>query len=300
MSFCEKCGKQLAEGETCSCQTPEKKKFNPAIIVLAVILLAVVALVVALIANAGGSSSKSKKNDKEKEEKSTYMDPIDNYLAVVNKKNSDIFDFKEAMMPDFAVKKFHAMMEICAKSDYYGEDIEDMSDDLADYYDDCDDEFDTWKITFEKKEAEKLDEDTLDYYKELAEDYYEDDVSYMVESLEEMMDDDGYMEDIADMLELSEEDTKELVECMLTYYKCYEEVKVTAGYEVTGKFVLKAEGETYETDKLSFVVLKINGSWVYMGLADYGYLGFEGEDSGVFSFFFREIRSSKFKAENIF
>lgn len=298
--FCEKCGKQLAEGEVCNCQTPEKKKLNPAIIVLAVILLAIVALVVVLLLNSDGGSSKSKKDDKEKEQKSTYMDPIDNYLAVINKRNTDAVDFVEAMIPEFAVKKFHAMVEIYAKSDYYGDDIEDMSDDLADYYDDCDDEYDTWKISFEKKEAEKMDEDALEDYKEEVEEYYEDDLSYMVESLEEIMEDEDYLEDVADSFELSEEDARELVENMLAYYKCYEDIKVTAGYEVKGKFVLKADGETYETEYMKFVVLKIDGSWVYCGLADYGYLGFEGEDSGVFSFFFRELRSSKFYAEDIF
>ena len=298
--FCEKCGKELVEGEVCSCQKPKKKKVNPAVIVLAVIVLAIIALVVTLILNADSGSSESKKDDKEKEEKSTYMDPIDNYLAIVNKRNDDSVELVESMMPEFSVKKFKAMMEIIAESEYFADEIEAENENLADYYEEADDEFEGWKISFKKEDAEKLDAETLEEYSEEAEEYYEDDLEYMVESFEEIIEDKAYLEDVANVFELSMEDSRELMETMIAYYKAYEEVEVTAGYEVTGKFILKADGETYETESLSFIVLKINGSWVYWGLTDYGYLGFEEDDYGVFDFFFRELSYSKFVIDSLF
>ena len=291
MSFCEKCGKELAEGQVCDCQGASKKKFNPAIIVLAVFVIAIVALVIVLIVNSDGGSSKSKKDDKE--EKSTYMDPIDNYLAVVNKKNEDYIAFNKSLMPEFSAKKFGAFMEVFTADGEYADYLEDANDQLSDYYEECDDEFKGWKLSFKKEAAEKLDADDMEDYKEYVEEYYEDYLQYTVEELEENMEDEDTLEDLAYMLDVTEEDAAKIVKAMITYMKAYEGLKVSAGYEVTGKFVLKADGETYETDSMSFVVLKVNGSWVYCGLTDYDYLGFEEDDYSVFGFFFRGLRSPK-------
>lgn len=291
MSFCEKCGKQLAEGEVCSCQKTTKKKNNPAIIVLAIFAIAIVALVVVLILNADGGSSKSKKDDKE--EKSSYMDPIDNYIAVVNKRNADYIAYKKALLPEFSTKKFVAFMEALTADGEYKDYLEDANEDLSDYYEDCDEKFEGWKISFKKESAEKVDADDLEDYQEDLEEYYEDELEYSVEALEESLEDEDALEDFADALDIDEKDAIKVAETMLAYMKAYEELKTTAGYEVTGKFILKAGGETYETDSVTFLVLKVNGSWVYGGIMDYNYPGFGGDAYNMFNFFFREIRSDK-------
>jgi hypothetical protein len=58
---------------------------------------------------------------------------------------------------------------------------------------------------------------------------------------------------------------------------------------------LKSGKDTYETDTVKFVVLKINGSWVYMGLTD-GSVKFEDDDDYLFSTFYSQLRGSALDA----
>lgn len=104
--------------------------------------------------------------------------------------------------------------------------------------------------------------------------------------MEDLLDDDDEIEEYADKWGVSEEQTRKIVKEWIAYMEEYEELKVTDGYKVKGKFILKSEGNEYETDYMEFEVLKINGTWVYMGLLDYNYLWFEGDDTSGFTFFF--------------
>lgn len=315
MAFCEKCGKELAEGEQCTCtaeavaeeavaetpvveetvaetpvveetpvaevapveeakeaeapatEEPAKKKNNIIIIVVAAVAVVVLLLLVALLA--GGSKG--------------YMEPVDDFMAAVNKKNTDPIEIYSTLMPDFATglyadahKKYMVVEEY---ADYYEDAIETMED----YYDDCEDEFDKWKLTFETKKASEMDEDDLEDIQDYLDDYYDDYREDEVDMYEDALEDDDELEDGADELDITEAQAKALLKANMKYAQAYEKLKVTAGYEVKGKFIVKSGKDVYETKTVEFRVVKINGDWTYWGLTD-GSLDFEDDDEHCFDF----------------
>ncbi len=220
-----------------------------------------------------------------------YMTPVDNLMNAVNKKETDPMKLLTVMAPDFAAKEMESVMKSMMKmSDDMEDYMEDAVEENEEMYEEIDDEFDKWKISFEEKKAEKIDKDDLEDYADELEDYYKDYIEDSVDSMEDALDDDDMLEAFAEMLDIDEKDAKNLIKSMIKYMNLYEDLKVTAGYEVKGKFILKSGKDTYETDTVKFVVLKINGSWVYMG-ADSSVV-FEDDDDRLFSFFYSQLRSS--------
>ncbi len=223
-----------------------------------------------------------------------YMGPVDDLISATNKKETDPMKWYTIMAPDFSADELSDLMKSFVKmSDDIEDSMEDAKEEMEEAYEECDDEFDKWKISFEEKKAKKLDEDDLEEYIDKYEDYYDDYLEDQVEDMEDALDDDDELEELADMLDIDEKDAKALVKSMIKYAKTYEKLKVTDGYEVKGKFILKSGKDTYETDSVEFVVLKINGSWVYMGIKD-GSLRFEDDENDLFRFFFNELYSSSF------
>lgn len=220
-----------------------------------------------------------------------YMTPVDNLMAAMNKKETDPMKLLTVMAPDFAAGEMESVMKSMMKmSDDMEDYMEDAVEEMEDMYEEIDDEFDKWKISFEEKKAEKIEKDDLEDYADEIEDYYKDNLKSSVKSMEEALEDDDLLEDFADMLDIDEKDAKSLIKSMIKYMEAYEELKVTAGYEVKGKFILKSGKDTYETDTVKFVVLKINGSWVYMGAEES--VRFEDDDDYLFSFFYSQLRGS--------
>ena len=303
MAFCENCGKTLAEGEVCNCTVPEKKGKLGLIFMIVLALVIVVLAVVLIIALASGSDSEEsdeKGEGKKAEVKSTYMDPVNDFIKLVNKREVDALALKNAFIPDFATKKYNKIMGYFEKSDVFQEELEWENESLEDIYEECEEEFGDWKISFEEKSAQKIEDNNLKEYSTYVEDYYEDYMEDFQDELEDMLEDDDDIEYYADVWELSEEQTHKIFEAWISYMEEYKDAKVSAGYEVKGKFILKSEGDEYETDYMKFVVLNINGSWVYWGLSDYSYLGFEGDDYSRFTFFFNYLRSSKYYNDSWF
>lgn len=312
MGFCEKCGKELAEGEQCTCTAEgavqesvaeavstqeatvaevvaevkeepvaEKKPAmdkNKLTIIGVVAAVVVLLLLVAVIA--GGSKG--------------YMEPVEDFMKEINKKNTNPVEVYGTLMPDFAAdlylnchKQYSAMEEYL---DIYEEGV----DNLEDYYDDCDDEFDKWKLSFEMRKASKLDKDDLeDIQDDILDDYYKD--NYLKDEakmIEDLLEDDDDLEDAADDSELSVSKVKSILKAHLKYVQAYEELKVTAGYEVKGKFVVKSGKDEYDTETVEFVVLKINGDWTYWGLES-GSLSFDDDDENCFGFLSSFLKSKK-------
>ena len=221
-----------------------------------------------------------------------YMTPVDNLMNAVNKKETDPMKLLTVMAPDFAAGEMEAVMKSMMKmSDDMEELMEDAVEENEEMYEEIDDEFDKWKISFEEKKAEKIEKDDLEDLVDEYEDYYKANLKDTVKSMEDALEDDDELEAFAEMLDIDEKDAKGLIKSMIKYMEAYEELKITAGYEVKGKFILKSGKDTYETDTVKFVVLKINGSWVYMGLTD-GSVKFEEDDDYLFSFFYSQLRGS--------
>lgn len=221
-----------------------------------------------------------------------YMGPVDDLMNAVNKKETDPMKLMMVMAPDFAAGEMEAVMKSMMKmSDDMEELMEDAVEENEEMYEEIDDEFDKWKISFEEKKAEKIEKDDLEDLVDEYEDYYKDNLKDTVKSMEDALEDDDELETFAEMLDIDEKDAKGLIKSMIKYMEAYEELKITAGYEVKGKFILKSGKDTYETDTVKFVVLKINGSWVYMGLTD-GSVKFEEDDDYLFSFFYSQLKGS--------
>lgn len=226
-----------------------------------------------------------------------YMGPVDDLMNAVNKKETDPMKLMMVMAPDFAAGEMESVVKAFMKmSDDMEDYLEEAAKDMEDTYDDIEDEFDKWKISFEEKKSEKIEKDDLEDYADEIEDYYKDNFKSTVKEMEDALDDDDMLEEFADMLDIDEKDAKNLIKSMIKYMQAYEELKVTAGYEVKGKFILKSGKDTYETDTVKFVVLKINGSWVYMGITD-GSVVFEDDDDRLFSFFYSQLRGSALDAD---
>lgn len=301
MAFCENCGKTLAEGEVCSCTVPEKKGKSGLIFMIVLALVIVVLAVVLIIALASGSDSEeSDEKDEEKkiEVKSTYMDPVDELIKLVNKREADVLALKNAFIPDFAAKKYNKILNYFEESGEFQDELTWRNEDLEDTYEYIQEEFGDWTISFEESEAIKMTESDLNDYAREVEDSYDDYLEDFRDELEDMLEDDEEIEEYADIWETSEEQTKKIFEAWISYIEEYEKLKVSEGYKVSGKFILESEKGEYESGMITFVVLQVNDSWVYMGVEYCETLYFYEDTNNYFSFFFEYIRESHlFSAE---
>ncbi|MBQ8815948.1 MAG: hypothetical protein IJZ84_01540 [Lachnospiraceae bacterium] len=302
MAFCENCGKQLQDGEKCTCtesveqvtentgtveqvsesaEAEAPKRENPLKGKEKPLIIAAAAVVVLLILIKIFSGSKG------------YMEPINDFMKAINKKNTSSVELNATLMPDFGAKLYKKYYAKQLKSDYYADVYDDRKDDFEDYYDDCDDEYDRWKLSFEMKKSTKLDKDDLEDIQDELDDYYDDYLEYYVDSYEDILDDEDDLEEFADSWEYEEKDATAALKAFMNFCKAYEELKVTAGYEVKGKFIVKSGKDEYKTDTVEFIVLKVNGDWTYYGVTGGGSLYFEDDEEGCFDFISNFLYSSK-------
>lgn len=300
MAFCPYCGKEVAEGQVCSCQqqpaeaapevtpevTPEAApeangweapamptKNNK---VLFGIIGAVVAvlLIIVLLVSCGGKG---------------YMKPITDPINAFNAKKVKFEkSFQYVGIPK-SIRNMSMDMNKIIYGDDFDDEIIDMEDDMADLFDDLNDDYDKWKVKFEVKKSEKLDKKDLKEIREYIEDkgeYLED--NYL-EALEDILDD---WDDYEDYYDCSEKEFKKLVEIFKKYVKGLDKVKISEGYKVKGKFVVyEGKDELDKSDSVTFFVAKVNGEWV---IVDYdGYFSFNN-DGDDFNDLLYAIRYSTF------
>lgn len=249
------------------------KKLYPVLLAAPVALIVLLLVVIIAVSSSGG-----------------YMSPMNDYLKLVNKKTTDYTKISTSLAPDFRVK----LMKNIYNSDL--EQIEDVlennADSLEDIYDAIDDEYDNWKIGFKTKSKEKLDKGDLEDYEEALNDYYDDYLEDSKDTLEDTLEDDDDLEDYADNLDLSEKEAKSYIKSFIKYYESFEDVKVTAGYEIKGKFTIKADKDDWESETVRVIVLKVNGDWVYAGLDSDDYISFDDDDEelNLFTSLFSPLR----------
>lgn len=296
MAFCTKCGKELTENEVCSCQQeapveapkaetpqsteapkaesskaevpqpevtsqPEAKKQPNKMLVPAVIGVVVILLIVLIASLAGGKP---------------YKKMLDEYVSLVNKKSTDVDAYDYALMAEGRVKFAKEMQKTMLKIDEDSKDLlEEEKEEKADAYEECNDEFEGWKLSYEIKSADKMSEKDLKSYQKDAKSYYKDYIKPVIKNMEEILEnDDDEIEEGADELDISEKEYKSLVKTTLKQYKDFEDMEITKGYEVKVKFTVKTKDDEYKADTVKVVVLKVNGDWVYAGRA-------EGEDKRI-------------------
>ncbi len=225
----------------------------------------------------------------------SYRGPVDELISLTNKKETDPTKWMFVMQPGFAEKEQKAYYDVMKDAvEDYEDELEDSKERYEDYFDECDDAFDGWKISFEESEAEKIDKDDLEDYMDEVEDYYDDYYKETVRNLEDVLEDKDDLEEFAENLDIDEKDAKKYIQAHIKYLQAFEDLEVTAGYEVKGKFILKTDDDDYKSDTVKLTVLKINGSWVYWGVNDSSKLGFDEDEDGVFNFFFNELRYGGF------
>lgn len=294
MAFCGNCGKEVPDGEVCSCTSAAQStataqpasvsnqpKGNNSILLLAAAAVVVIVVIGIIIFAVGGSKG--------------YMGPIKDFVKAVNKEETDRIELRATLMPDFGAKQLKAFYKKALKSDDIADSQEDYIEQYEEYYEDCEDEFDNWKLSFELEEAERMDDDDLDDLKDYYEDYYDDYLEDEVEFYEEILDDDDDLEDFADDGDISEGEAKAMLKAAIKYYKKYEKVKVTDAYEIEGKFIVKSGKKEYETDDVTLLAVKANGDWFYAGITD-GEIVFEDDDEDCFRFVRSLLRSDAFFA----
>lgn len=258
MSFCPNCGRQLAEGETCTCQAaaekPKKKSKKGLIITVLILILCVAAGVAVFLFVSNG-----------------YKKPVSSLTGVFNDRETSIDKVVSAALPDFVSSSYAKAVKILKTSEDFEEGYEYAEKALEQMYEEFDDLYgEGWTVKFDYSDKEKLEEEDLE---ELASSYSDLYSLYFEDICDEIEEYDKYdYEDMADALGISTSKAKDLAKILTSLMKEFEDIKVTEGYALTGRLILSdASGKTMEkSDKMSVPVIKLNGDWTidYMYLID--------------------------------
>jgi len=243
------------------------KKLYPLLLAAPVALIVLLLIVVIAISSSG-----------------SYMDPMKDYMNLVNKKSTDTMKVSTSLAPDFRANLLNKMISAASKSDEFEESLENASENMEDIYDNLDDEFDKWKIGFTAKSKEKLDKDDLEDLEDQWNDYYDSYIESALDNMDDVLDDDDKIEDLADSMDVSEKEAKAFVKATKKYYESFEDVKITAAYEVKGKFTIKADKDKWESETVRIIFVKINGDWAYAGTKDNSSIVFDDDDEEIYLF----------------
>ena len=208
-----------------------------------------------------------------------YMSPVEDYMKLTNKMSTDYFEVRDSLLGNKIAKAEEKIRKVFIDSDaeYYGDSMEDRyeeyNEDMEKLYKKILKEYDKFKLSFEENKVKKMDKDDLEDAADFLNDRYED----SLDDYEDMLEDDDDIEEFADMYDIDEKDAENLIKAYIDRCKQFVDCKVSAAYEVKGKFIVTVDGkDTYETDSVKLQLVKINGEWVYVGYE--GSLRFDIDD----------------------
>ena len=208
-----------------------------------------------------------------------YMSPVEDYMKLTNKMSTDYFEVRDSLLGNKIAKAEEKIRKVFIDSDaeYYGDSMEDRyeeyNEDMEKLYKKILKEYDKFKLSFEENKVKKMDKDDLEDAADFLNDCYED----SLDNYEDMLEDDDDIEEFADMYDIDEKDAENLIKAYIDRCKQFVDCKVSAAYEVKGKFIVTVDGkDTYETDSVKLQLVKINGEWVYVGYE--GSLRFDIDD----------------------
>lgn len=177
--------------------------------------------------------------------------------------NTEVSDYLSCVAPGFAVDLYQDVYGIIRSADKDAiEDFDDaVTETFEDLFDDAADEFgDDYKLSFEIRDAERLDDrdikDIEDAYEDLF-DMIDDNIDYEDEDIYEDLADE--LEDSAD-ISLSSSQVRKLQSSVESFMKSLENFKVQDAYEVKVRIVMEGEDDNYK-ETLTFYVIKVNGDW---------------------------------------
>lgn len=226
----------------------ESKNNNIGIIAVAAAgLLIVILLIVGLSRLLGGG----------------YKAPLKNLVRNVNKQSADVEGYLSCIAPGFAVNLYKDVYGIIKSADKnaikdydeaVADRIEDIYDDIADKYGD------DFKLTYEIRNAEHLDDRDIKKIEDTYEDLFD-----LIDDKIDYKDEDIY-EDLADKLDddadisLSKSQIRKLQSAVESFMGKLDDFKIQDAYEVKVRFVIEGE-EGSDKKTATFYIIKVNGKW---------------------------------------
>lgn len=226
----------------------ESKNSNIGIITVAAVVLLAIILVIVLLSNLLGGG---------------YEGPLKRLRNNFNKQSADVESYLSCIAPDFAVSLYKDVYGIFRSADKGAiEDFDDaLTEEFEDFFEDIADEYgDDFKLTYEIRNAEQLDDrdikDIAEFYEDLF-DLIDDNIDYEDEDIYEDLADE--LEDLAD-ISLSKSQIRKLQNAVESFMGKLKDLKIQDAYEVKVRFVLEGEdGSDKET--ATFYIIKVNGDW---------------------------------------
>lgn len=318
MSVCPKCGKEVPEGEVCSCMTeaqvPVTEAAPAAEAAPATEAAASTQDVKANIQDAakkaesavngavskvadkipGGAGDMLKKNGKYIGIAAAVVVVLlllvvcfgggGSYKDPINNIVKQVNKGKKADVIELQLASYPGKLKKVAKELLKAttpkDEIADFKEDMVEQYEDLEKKVKHWKVKFVYDDVKKMDKSDISDFQEEYEDYYDNYIEPMLDGFEEIADDDyETIEDLADRMDM---DAKPLVKAFKNYekyLKTFAKVKVTAGYKVKGHLELKdGSKQISKTDKVTLYVLKVNGEWVISSSKDNNRFHFDSSD----------------------
>ncbi|MDE6531806.1 MAG: zinc ribbon domain-containing protein [Lachnospiraceae bacterium] len=226
----------------------ESKNSNIGIIAVAAVgLLLVILLIVGISSWLGGG----------------YKAPLKHFVRNFNNQSADVEDYLSCVAPGFAVNLYKDVYGIFKSADKgVIEDFDEaVAEEFEDFFDDVIDDFgDDFKLTFEIRDAEPLDDRDIKDIEEIYEDLFdsiEDDFDYEDEDTYEDLADD--LDKYAD-ISLSKSQIRKLQNAVESFMGKLENFKIQDAYEVKVRFVIEGEDGSEKTTE-TFYIIKVNGDW---------------------------------------
>lgn len=190
-----------------------------------------------------------------------YMTPIRTLEKYANSEEYSVEKAALAYGNGLGRRETKRIFKILHNSETYMDAIDEAEDEIVDYYGRKLDNYgEDFYVKYEELDKLELEKSELRDYRSKLQDYlemYEDLVDYTEDF------DSGDWSDLADDLDLTKSDTKQLI---AEYQKLIEEMgrlKVSKGYELElSETITGSELEQSEIDDFTVVVLRVNGRWI--------------------------------------
>lgn len=199
-----------------------------------------------------------------------YMRPVRDICSVYNDRETDVSDIYKAVYNGKDKKAYSSAYKILANSDEYFQYYDAFEEELEEYYrNNAAQSGSNIKMKFDTTgDKVKMDESQLaiiyNEFEAASEGY-----RAIIDAVDNMGKDD--YERMAEGMGISLKRAQKLGSIIKERCGQYVDFEITAGYYLTGRFVLTdKQGDTVgKTDKITLAVIKLNGSWyLYEGKAE--------------------------------
>lgn len=190
-----------------------------------------------------------------------YMTPIHRLEKIESLKKGNAAKLFQEALEDIGVTNGKELFKLMDKSELLEEAMEGWNESLEASIENTMDKYgDDFKVTYKLLDKTQLKKSELRNYKKQIRNVF----SYLESEMDETKDyDSDDWEDLADELEMTKAQAKNLVAAIKQLADDVSHVEVTDGYELElTRIVTGSELDEPEEDDVTIVVLKINGKWV--------------------------------------